>query len=313
MKAFARLGVLLSLCSIVAVVWFTWHNWNSLPQLSWTPDLAFHLLAAVLVFSLAPLTGAAAWFLLLRGSRERISLRAATSIYLVSQFAKYVPGNIGHHIGRLMLSKEIGVGITTAVGTMVAESVLIVFSGSIWVVVWLLLAGARSDNVPALADLPRTIVIAALPALIALLTIRLLKRRPRWLSRLLGDQEIALPSSGSLAGCLGLTTSGFLFTGISTQIVASALTDATKISLLHFCGLFALVWISGFVTPGAPAGAGVREAILLVGFRPYFGGPMALTITLILRAVSVSSDALLFAIGLALRHSHPSRESSKGE
>ena len=313
MKAVTRLGVLLSLFSISALVWFAWRHWNSLPQLSWTPLLAFYFLAAVLIFSLAPLTGAAAWFLLLRGSRERISLRAAVSVYLVSQFAKYVPGNIGHHIGRLVLSKEIGVGIAIAAGTTVVESVLIVLSGCMWVVLWLLSAGTRADNVPALADLPRVLVISALPALIALLGIRMLKRPPKWVRRLLRGREIALPSFRSLAGCLGLTTLAFLFTGISTRTIASALTDASEISLMHFSGLFALVWISGFATPGAPAGAGIREAILLFGLRPDFGAPMALTITLILRAVNVASDALLFVIGLALRRTAPSKGRSGGE
>jgi hypothetical protein len=35
---------------------------------------------------------------------------------------------------------------------------------------------------------------------------------------------------------------------------------------LFLTGLFAVAWISGFIVPGAPAGLGIREAILVTGF-----------------------------------------------
>jgi glycosyltransferase 2 family protein len=54
-------------------------------------------------------------------------------------------------------------------------------------------------------------------------------------------------------------------------------------------------WIAGYVTPGAPGGVGVREAVFLVAV-----GQESLVITLAVigfRLVSVTADLIVFFIG----------------
>ena len=55
-----------------------------------------------------------------------------------------------------------------------------------------------------------------------------------------------------------------------------------------------LAWMLGFVTPGAPAGLGVREAVLLGLLGPVLGEPAALLLSLQLRLATLGGDLLLF-------------------
>jgi hypothetical protein len=66
-------------------------------------------------------------------------------------------------------------------------------------------------------------------------------------------------------------------------------------------GLYAAAWLAGTFAVGAPAGAGVREAILVVGLEPALGAVAAATLAVALRVTTVGGDLLMAASGLALR------------
>jgi hypothetical protein len=63
---------------------------------------------------------------------------------------------------------------------------------------------------------------------------------------------------------------------------------------------FALAWIAGFVTPGASAGLGVREAVLVMALEGTVGAAEAATAALALRLVTTLGDGLFFVIALIL-------------
>ncbi len=62
----------------------------------------------------------------------------------------------------------------------------------------------------------------------------------------------------------------------------------------YVISLFALGWIAGYLTPGAPAGLGVREAILIFGLGPLSGQEAALNTALYLRLMTLGGDLLFF-------------------
>jgi uncharacterized membrane protein YbhN (UPF0104 family) len=76
---------------------------------------------------------------------------------------------------------------------------------------------------------------------------------------------------------------------------------ATESHLLIGISLFAAGWIAGFLTPGAPAGLGVRDAILLAGLTPLYGGREAVGITLVLRLVTTVGDGIGFLLATLAR------------
>jgi hypothetical protein len=59
-------------------------------------------------------------------------------------------------------------------------------------------------------------------------------------------------------------------------------------------GLLCVAIVGGFVALFAPAGAGVREAMVALGAAPLVGAPAAITISIVGRAISLLSDVALF-------------------
>jgi hypothetical protein len=59
-------------------------------------------------------------------------------------------------------------------------------------------------------------------------------------------------------------------------------------------GLLCVALVGGFVALLAPAGAGVREAILALGATPFLGPSAGVAVGVLARVVSLVSDVLLF-------------------
>jgi hypothetical protein len=61
-------------------------------------------------------------------------------------------------------------------------------------------------------------------------------------------------------------------------------------------GVFALAWVAGFLIIIAPAGAGVREAALVLGFAAVLPAGAVLTVAVLSRVLFVLADLLLAAV-----------------
>lgn len=62
-----------------------------------------------------------------------------------------------------------------------------------------------------------------------------------------------------------------------------------------------LAWLVGFIIPGAPAGAGMREAALALAAGEQGRTPAVLTAILLFRLVTLSGDFLALCAGLWLQ------------
>jgi hypothetical protein len=83
--------------------------------------------------------------------------------------------------------------------------------------------------------------------------------------------------------------------------------DAQGIDLLGAVSALALGWWLGFVVPGAAAGIGVREAVLVLTLEPHLGSDGALLAALSLRVVTTLGDLLFFGLS-CLTPAHPGNE-----
>jgi glycosyltransferase 2 family protein len=69
-------------------------------------------------------------------------------------------------------------------------------------------------------------------------------------------------------------------------------------------GAFALAFVAGLLVVPVPAGAGVREGVLVAMLAGSIGGPAALTVSLVSRLVLLAVDVVmagLFGVGRAAR------------
>ena len=83
---------------------------------------------------------------------------------------------------------------------------------------------------------------------------------------------------------------------LATASVATITPSAIATSI----AVFSAAWIAGFLAPGAPAGLGVREAILLAGLGPLFGAATAVEVAIFFRVLSVAADLVAPCAGSLL-------------
>jgi len=103
----------------------------------------------------------------------------------------------------------------------------------------------------------------------------------------------------AIASFLYLVT--FFIVGLLLDSHARILFGADNSQILTLTAIFAWSWIAGYITPGAPAGLGVREAVLVSALTPLYGASVAVGLTVSLRVVTTMGDGLVFLIALAVR------------
>jgi hypothetical protein len=91
-----------------------------------------------------------------------------------------------------------------------------------------------------------------------------------------------------------LMVSGIIFVVLVNMVSKKSLYE--ELLWIHICGAYVLAWLAGLLTPGAPAGLGVRELVLfflLKGFVPE--SDMVLSV-LLGRVVTVAGDLVFFVL-----------------
>ncbi len=266
---------------------------DMVPSVVWATLLYAGLLG---VFSLC-------WVLLLKGVGAHIRYADATIILGISQIAKYLPGNVGHHIGRVVLGKQYNLSMPAMLFSIMLEGI---WSTAVAVLLALLGLLTLSDNVQALApQIPSAWKIGAiLVGLIAtpyILAWALRHLRLEFLQKLIGDHHISIPGSGIFFQCLIFYGIAFLGLGLIIDLLAQGLFSVSARHYWLLTGAFAIAWVAGFISPGVPAGLGVREAVLIAILGPVLGEAPALGISVALRAVTTVGDGLVFILALAGR------------
>lgn len=241
--------------------------------------------ALALIYGLSNLMLALAWRNLLGQFGACTSRRWAVRVYGISQIAKYVPGNIFHLAGRQALGLAAGLP-----GWALAKSAL-------WELGLISVVGALFGVLALPLLFPVLPVVVTSVAFACALGLAAAGAR-RWLgppvARALGWQAVFLAVSGGVfVGTLAL---------VSPQAVDAAMLPA-------LCGAYVIAWLAGLVTPGAPAGIGVRELVLLF----LLGGEIAeadlLLAVVLARVVTVGGDLFYFIVAAFLKSSRVAYES----
>lgn len=255
--------------------------------------------------ALVPLT-ALAWMWLLRALGQPVGFATTGPILAATQFGKYLPGNVAHHLGRVAMSKLRGLSVPRTLLSMGYETLFVLLACShasaltlLWappaaLVDWPL-AGWRGPLIVAVS-LSALLVMVAAPHLAGWLA------RRRSASETIDSQIPAIRPGWHVAGaCYLVYALNFVLVGIGLWLVALSLpTNAVgSVGPVFFIGAFAASWVLGFLAPGAPAGLGVREALLAVWFGGVLGPADAVAVIVMLRIATTLGDLLNFAWGSA--------------
>ncbi|HEX9621291.1 MAG TPA: lysylphosphatidylglycerol synthase domain-containing protein [Polyangiaceae bacterium] len=268
--------------------WELSRRWSSSevvsPRLAWAALALAPLLAAGLLQAMA-------WvFLTEHMAGRRLPRAYGTLLYLESQLARYTPGKLGLPLVRMAGAPRLGVPAWS-----VGVSVLIEH------VSWIAVGGGLGFGLFAFGKRDRAGVTGlfgdfALPILaasIAVVLVMTVLDRSRLPQRVRG--WLRLEGKGSVIGpSLPVLQLGFWGGWVLHGICVTVAFRASAAEALAVSGLFVLAPLAGFLALAAPAGVGVREAVLVVGLSPLLGAPGALGAVLVSRACSFVSDFFLW-------------------
>ncbi|MGN2251219.1 lysylphosphatidylglycerol synthase domain-containing protein [Frateuria sp. GZRe14] len=256
-------------------------------------DFPFSILAlASLACLLAYLPISVGWALLTFPDKVARVFPTSAEIVLLSQAARYLPGNIGHLVGRVMLTrKHLGVSVVSGSALMTIELLLSLAAAA-------LLSSAALPQLALLAppwlsgplEAPHAVWVGVAVTLIGLIVVFICAKR--WL-------QITLPSLRTVALASLCYAAALVVGGLSLWMLLGA-QHSRNVPVSLALLAYTTSWLAGFVTPGAPSGLGVREFILVRLLAGSVGEPAALLAAVLLRFCSVCADIAAFAIGLLM-------------
>lgn len=226
-----------------------------------------------------------AWSGLRLGRRQWLPIQAA------AWAGRYLPGKIGLLAGKMQACEQ-GISWKQLTGSVISEQLAFIGAG-------LALSGLATRYWQPLLPAPLRqtavayIAVLLLPALAMLvLGAWLARKRLPHADATWGLRLILWSALGHIAA-----GTGFHF------LLASLLADPP--SLLVSIGLLAVAHTAGVLAIFAPAGLGVREAVIAAALAPQVGWSQALAITALQRALVVIADGGIAAGALLIRQCPP--------
>ena len=254
------------------------------------------------------------WMLILREFRQRVNAAWAIQVFLKTNIAKYLPGNIWHFWGRILDAKKAGISPKVATLSVLLEPLLMASAGVLigllcfdkinW---WLRLVGCAAILI---AIRPQTLN----PIVLFVEKLKLKKKDgensqveeaagDRLISRLGSSSNIAKKTSSvkskrkinlpikryplvPLIGqmCfIGLRGSGFVLTVMALTIVPLG-------EIPNLFGAFCFAFVVGLVVPGAPGGMGVFEATAIALLSDRYSTGIILSAVALYRIISIVAD-----------------------
>ena len=252
------------------------------------------LAIALIITLLAHVWSGWVWTWILQSFKQPLGQAQALIVYLKTNIAKYLPGNVWHFYGRISAVSKAGGSLGVASLSVLLEPLLMAAAA---LLIALLSSGLGIVGTP--SDSP-TWLLQIICLIVVLLGVhpRFLNPVVHRLSRLKGSATDKvqiegyplLPLLGEV-GFLGFRGTGFLF-------ALMALMPIHWHQIPHLLSVFSFSWLLGLIVPGAPGGIGVFEttAITLLDNQQFSAG-IILSVVALFRVVSILAEAA--AAGLA--------------
>lgn len=227
--------------------------------------------------------------------------KSVAGLFLVTNLARYFPGNVFHLVGRhvqlhrkyqvphgdLGVIQVLDLGMILAANLTLGVVAVLVFpipgwqtaltqfgiAGNSWL--WLLVAGMLG---------------------VALAVLAWGRRRFPVLGRLLRLRTLSALGMVFLGTTALYLLYGLLFAFLCVGLYPAGMEGSVGVIF----GSFSLAFLLGFVLPGAPGGLGVREAVLVLCLSSTLGEAGALGVSLLFRASTLLGDVVAGGLGLWL-------------
>lgn len=277
-----RLGQAVTAVAVVFLAWELYRQWDNVKDWRPTVGQVGLLMAFALCYGGSLVVLACNWLTILSTLvGERFQARHVLLSYTQTQIAKYIPGNVLHFVSRHMYLRALGLPhrpialatlfelVSLPIAALCAVSVLMPFADVTDIASWdrrlkylLPILGALSLTVGAVVLIYR------------------------------GHLRLIWP----IAIVLSRGTSFMLFQGLIFALILQMISSEFVFIALPIA---ILAWLIGFLTPGAPGGVAVREALLVKLLAIAALHQDVLIAALLFRLVTTAGDLAVYGFGRA--------------
>jgi glycosyltransferase 2 family protein len=237
------------------------------------------------------------WRQLLASLGSPLPAGPAARILFIGQLGKYLPGSVWPVLAQMELGRSYQVPRARSASASALMILLTLITG--------LLTGLAV--LPFAGPVPYRWALLAVPVLLVVLYPPVLNRLMGLLLRLVRQPGLESPlTAKTVVGSLAWAFGSWICYGLQVWILAVRLGATPGITAAVAVGGFAFAWSAGFVVVFAPAGAGVRDVLLLLMLRRVLSTTDAAAVTLASRVLLTAADVLTAAAAARLgRMRHP--------
>lgn len=238
-------------------------------------------------------------------SKENNDTRTVICIYLKSNIAKYLPGNVGHYVGRNVIGAKLGISQKCLAIASIIEAVFIFVSTVIFCAFvsfsdLIKVVQKIGDFIIVKKHLVQYIVIMLIVVTGVILAIK------KFLAKYIKDYF-----GKGLAILFGKTfllyTIGNFFSGILLALIFGLILNQ-KINYKVIISTNALSWLIGFIVPGSPGGIGIRESVLVFFLQHLYGKEDVVIAAMLMRICSIVGDFGAYLLSVVVEHHYKRRE-----
>jgi hypothetical protein len=233
-----------------------------------------------------------AWIALVeRMARKKTPRWQALSLYLASQLARYTPGKVGLPLVRVEGAPRIGLARGLVGVSVLIEALSWTATGAVLGFSLIALTAKLDDSSGFLGRFSWPLVAASVFGASFLMIVDR-SRYPALVRRLLAPE-----GTGPLVPVrLPAVQLGYwALVAVHGNVLSRAL-GASPDAALSGMGIYVLASVAGFIVLAAPAGLGVREAVLVTGLSPSLGPAAALGAALFSRVLWLVADLVTWIL-----------------
>lgn len=262
------MGGLISLISLFFSIYFIYQHQTEISFIEIIKNNTTQIIVLVIISTLLNLFLGLAWYQILLGRGVKVSLNKAIKIYGITQLAKYIPGNIFQFVGRQGIGMSEGINAKNLALSSLIEIILLSIVGGLCFILF------------AMNKYPNLILITFSLILVAVIL---------YLPKIKKNDILSF-----ILYFLYLFSTSLIFVYIYKMINYNF--DLSPKDYLNKSFAYIIAWFLGFITPGSPAGLGIREMTLAKSLEASISSMTLAAVIILSRFISVASDINFFLL-----------------
>lgn len=239
------------------------------------------------------------------------NLRTSIYAYCKANLYKYIPGNIFHYVGRSQIAFDEELTQGKVISASVLEIAMLTLSGLLLSIIF---AGQLTSTWIGDTGIPLWVGIIIL-ALVILAAVALMNPSLRkYFSNAIKSVYGQVRQVGIVAIIISICIYVFYFIingMLFILLLIGAGYEIQSADVLAIIGANTFAWLLGFLTPGAPAGLGIREVAMYALLGGAVGSQTIIVAVLLYRTVTILGDLLAYAASYFIRIGHAGKKNAQ--